>query len=97
MDLNVAVCYSNEESRPETSPSVIVIGGGMAGVAAARTLHDASFQVFITESKKTSPFLCFENFRLHLKYKFVLWADSLLDTVTCRLYGSQHMPYMLLP
>jgi len=30
----------------ERSPSVIVIGGGMAGIAAARALQDASFQVF---------------------------------------------------
>ena len=27
------------------SPSVIVIGGGFAGISAARTLQDASFQV----------------------------------------------------
>lgn len=30
----------------ERSPSVIIIGGGMAGIAAARALQDASFQVF---------------------------------------------------
>lgn len=38
-----ALCYGQEQER---TPSVIVIGGGMAGIAAARALHDASFQVF---------------------------------------------------
>ena len=42
----VALCHGNFNRRQERSPSVIVIGGGMAGVAAARALHDASFQVF---------------------------------------------------
>ncbi|GLT67663.1 hypothetical protein SLA2020_399550 [Shorea laevis] len=32
-------------------PSVIVIGGGMAGMAAARALHDASFEVVLLESR----------------------------------------------
>lgn len=35
--------------RQTSSPSVIVIGGGVAGVAAARALHDASFQVLPNE------------------------------------------------
>ena len=30
---------------------MIVIGGGIAGVAAARALHDASFQVVLLESR----------------------------------------------
>ena len=42
----VAICFANGSKQQERSPSVIVIGGGMAGVAAARALHDASFQVF---------------------------------------------------
>ena len=41
----VALCYSNVERRHASSPSVIVIGGGFAGIAAARALYDASFQV----------------------------------------------------
>jgi NAD(P)H-nitrite reductase large subunit len=41
----VGLCYSNVERKP----SVIVIGGGMAGMAAARALHDASFGVFVIE------------------------------------------------
>lgn len=36
------------ERKQATSPSVIVIGSGMAGIAAARTLFDASFQVRAT-------------------------------------------------
>lgn len=44
--LFVALCYGNVSSVQERSPSVIVIGGGMAGIAAARALQDASFQVF---------------------------------------------------
>lgn len=47
---NAALCNSDVERRPTSSgttpsPSVIVIGGGMAGISAARALHDASFQV----------------------------------------------------
>ncbi|THF95547.1 hypothetical protein TEA_013563 [Camellia sinensis var. sinensis] len=37
--------------RHGASPSVIVIGGGFAGMAAARALHDASFQVVVLESR----------------------------------------------
>lgn len=37
-------CYSSLEMK-STSPSVIVIGAGFSGITAARTLHDASFQV----------------------------------------------------
>ncbi|KAK6917996.1 Amine oxidase [Dillenia turbinata] len=48
--LSRALCYSNI-GRQASSPSVIVIGGGIAGVAAARALHDASFQVVLLESR----------------------------------------------
>ncbi|XP_004303904.1 PREDICTED: probable polyamine oxidase 2 [Fragaria vesca subsp. vesca] len=54
--LRRAACNSEVERRPTLSgttpsPSVIVIGGGMAGIAAARALHDASFQVVLLESR----------------------------------------------
>ena len=42
---NVALCNSRMEKPKVSSPSVIVIGAGMAGLSAARALHDASFQV----------------------------------------------------
>ncbi|XP_058071528.1 polyamine oxidase 2-like [Magnolia sinica] len=48
--LKRASCYSEVERKP-LSPSVIVIGGGFAGIAAARALHDASFQVVLLESR----------------------------------------------
>lgn len=41
----VASCNSDVERRYTASPSVIIVGGGFAGIAAARALHDASFQV----------------------------------------------------
>ncbi|KAJ8753369.1 hypothetical protein K2173_019768 [Erythroxylum novogranatense] len=44
-------CFSNSGRRQSRSPSVIVIGGGISGVAAARALHDASFQVVLLESR----------------------------------------------
>ncbi|KAB5568394.1 hypothetical protein DKX38_002187 [Salix brachista] len=47
----LGLCYSNEGREQAGSPSVIVIGGGIAGVAAARALHDASFQVVLLESR----------------------------------------------
>ncbi|KAL8201459.1 hypothetical protein R6Q57_012798 [Mikania cordata] len=40
------------KTRHSSSPSVIVIGGGLAGIAAARALHDASFQVLLLESRE---------------------------------------------
>ncbi|KAM7468335.1 hypothetical protein LguiB_015897 [Lonicera macranthoides] len=49
--LNRGLCYSNIERRQAASPSVIVIGGGFAGIAAARALHDASFEVILLESR----------------------------------------------
>ncbi|XP_022981157.1 probable polyamine oxidase 2 [Cucurbita maxima] len=49
--LRKALCQSNPEKGPVRSPSVIVIGGGIAGVAAARALHDASFQVILLEAR----------------------------------------------
>lgn len=42
---SLAPCFSNVGGKKVASPSVIVIGGGFAGLAAARTLHDASLQV----------------------------------------------------
>ncbi|KAI3502077.1 hypothetical protein L1887_30108 [Cichorium endivia] len=47
-----APCYSSIKTRQLTSPSVIVVGGGFAGIAAARALHDASFQVILLESRE---------------------------------------------
>uniref|UniRef100_A0A6M2EG89 Amine oxidase domain-containing protein n=1 Tax=Populus davidiana TaxID=266767 RepID=A0A6M2EG89_9ROSI len=50
--LRRGLCYSNEGTGQATrSPSVIVIGGGIAGVAAARALHDASIEVVLLESR----------------------------------------------
>ncbi|KAJ6938845.1 hypothetical protein NC651_005315 [Populus alba x Populus x berolinensis] len=51
LQLRRGLCYSNEGRGQARSPSVIVIGGGIAGVAAARALHDASFQVVLLESR----------------------------------------------
>ncbi|XXG68316.1 hypothetical protein AAC387_Pa06g1430 [Persea americana] len=46
-----SVSCSGTEGKRMLSPSVIVIGGGFAGIAAARALHDASFQVVLLESR----------------------------------------------
>ncbi|XP_019107311.1 polyamine oxidase 2 isoform X1 [Beta vulgaris subsp. vulgaris] len=45
------LCFSRTEGRQAASPSVIVIGAGMAGIAAARALYDASIQVTVLESR----------------------------------------------
>lgn len=39
-------CNSSLERKSTTSGSVIVIGAGFAGIAAARALHDAELQVY---------------------------------------------------
>lgn len=47
--LNSVVCSSNRDHS--SSPSVIVIGGGFGGLAAARALRNASFKVVVLESR----------------------------------------------
>jgi polyamine oxidase len=51
------------------SPSVIVIGAGMGGLAAARALHDASFQVVVLESRDRL------GGRVHTDYSFGFPVD----------------------
>ncbi|KAL2248501.1 UNVERIFIED_CONTAM: Polyamine oxidase 2 [Sesamum indicum] len=55
--------------RPTGSPSVIVIGAGFAGIAAARALHDASFQVILLESRDRI------GGRVHTDYSFGFPVD----------------------
>ncbi|XP_073312980.1 polyamine oxidase 2-like isoform X1 [Primulina huaijiensis] len=67
--LNRALCYSTFEKRTTNSPSVIVIGAGFAGIAAARALHDASFQVTLLESRDRI------GGRVHTDYSFGFPVD----------------------
>ncbi|TKY46718.1 polyamine oxidase 2 [Spatholobus suberectus] len=67
--LTRALCYGNASEQPERSPSVIVVGGGMAGIAAARALHDASFQVVLLESRERI------GGRIHTDYSFGFPVD----------------------
>ncbi|KAJ4728963.1 Polyamine oxidase [Melia azedarach] len=67
--LRRGLCYANVEGRQARSPSVVVIGGGMAGVAAARTLHDASFKVVLLESRDRL------GGRVHTDYSFGFPVD----------------------
>ncbi|XP_051134744.1 polyamine oxidase 2-like isoform X2 [Andrographis paniculata] len=64
-----ALCYSTLEKRPSVSPSVIVIGAGFAGIAAARALHNASFQVILLESRNRI------GGRVHTDYSFGFPVD----------------------
>lgn len=64
--LSRALCQSSDQKR---SPSVIVIGSGFAGIAAARTLHDASFQVIVLESRERI------GGRIHTDYSFGFPVD----------------------
>ncbi|GAB4836127.1 hypothetical protein Ancab_001043 [Ancistrocladus abbreviatus] len=52
------------ERRPRSSPSIIVIGGGISGVAAARVLFNASFKVLLLESRDRL------GGRIHTDYSF---------------------------
>ncbi|KAH9705916.1 polyamine oxidase 2 [Citrus sinensis] len=68
--LRRALCYSNNAGKGQArSPSVIVIGAGMAGVAAARALHDASFKVVLLESRDRV------GGRVHTDYSFGFPVD----------------------
>ncbi|KAK2978032.1 hypothetical protein RJ640_028714 [Escallonia rubra] len=67
--LKGALCYSNIERRHVASPSVIVIGGGFAGIAAAVALQDASFQVILLESRDRI------GGRVHTDYSFGFPVD----------------------
>ncbi|KAK4343504.1 hypothetical protein RND71_036598 [Anisodus tanguticus] len=67
--LQKAPCFSNVGRRYMASPSVIVIGGGMEGLAAARTLHDESFQVVVLESRDRI------GGRVHTDYSFGFPVD----------------------
>ncbi|KZV25408.1 amine oxidase [Dorcoceras hygrometricum] len=67
--LKRALCYSTFEKRTTNSPSVIVIGAGFAGIAAARALHDAQFQVTLLESRDRI------GGRVHTDYSFGFPVD----------------------
>lgn len=67
--LRRAACNSNLERTKTTSPSVIVIGGGIGGLSAARALHDATFQVMVLESRDRL------GGRVHTDYSFGFPVD----------------------
>ncbi|XP_057971868.1 probable polyamine oxidase 4 [Malania oleifera] len=56
--------FASHIPRPSSPPSVIVIGGGISGVAAARTLSSASFKVLLLESRDRL------GGRIHTDYSF---------------------------
>ncbi|XP_052178495.1 polyamine oxidase 2 isoform X1 [Diospyros lotus] len=67
--LSRAFCSSKVERKDSASPSVIIIGGGFAGITAARALHDASFQVILLESRDRI------GGRVHTDYSFGFPVD----------------------
>ncbi|KAG8387119.1 hypothetical protein BUALT_Bualt03G0220100 [Buddleja alternifolia] len=67
--LKTSPCSSPLERSSTTSPSVIIIGAGFAGVTAARALHDASFQVVLLESRDRI------GGRVHTDYSFGFPVD----------------------
>ncbi|XP_022883777.1 probable polyamine oxidase 2 [Olea europaea var. sylvestris] len=60
---------SDYQMQRVSSPSVIVIGSGFAGIAAARALHDAMFQVIVLESRDRI------GGRVHTDYSFGFPVD----------------------
>ncbi|AES70872.1 putative oxidoreductase [Medicago truncatula] len=52
------------DSQQRPAPSVIVVGAGISGIAAARILHDASFKVTLLESRDRL------GGRIHTDYSF---------------------------
>lgn len=67
--LRRALCHSKFNRERIKSPSVIVIGGGIAGVAAARALQDASIRVLLLESRDRL------GGRVHTDYSFGFPVD----------------------
>ncbi|EOX93060.1 Polyamine oxidase 2 isoform 3 [Theobroma cacao] len=67
--LRRGLCYSNGARRQARSPSVIVIGAGMAGIAAAHALREASIQVMVLESRDRI------GGRVHTDYSFGFPVD----------------------
>ncbi|XP_039016981.1 polyamine oxidase 2-like isoform X2 [Hibiscus syriacus] len=67
--LNGGLCYPNGVRRQARSPSVIVIGAGMAGISAAHALHEASIQVTVLESRDRI------GGRVHTDYSFGFPVD----------------------
>ncbi|KAL9344113.1 hypothetical protein Peur_064544 [Populus x canadensis] len=61
---NVGTFPSQVERQNSSIPTVIVIGGGISGLAAARMLHDASFKVILLESRDRL------GGRIHTDYSF---------------------------
>ncbi|XP_065850674.1 probable polyamine oxidase 4 [Euphorbia lathyris] len=55
---------SHIENQNGSQPSVIVIGGGISGLAASRVLHEASFKVILLESRDRL------GGRIHTDYSF---------------------------
>ncbi|CAM8971422.1 unnamed protein product [Rhodiola kirilowii] len=58
------ITAATTERRRSTAPSVIVIGGGISGVAAAHALSNASFEVLLLESRDRL------GGRIHTDYSF---------------------------
>lgn len=72
LQIQRGLCYSSDETperRLSASPSVIVIGAGFAGLAAARALSDASFKVVVLESRNRI------GGRAHTNYSFGFPVD----------------------
>uniref|UniRef100_A0A7N0SX52 Amine oxidase domain-containing protein n=1 Tax=Kalanchoe fedtschenkoi TaxID=63787 RepID=A0A7N0SX52_KALFE len=68
--LHTALSGVNIERKLKvSSPSVLVIGGGFAGIAAARALHDASIRVTLLESRDRI------GGRVHTDYSFGFPVD----------------------
>lgn len=61
--------FSHFEREQASFPSVIVIGGGISGLAAARALHDASIKVILLESRDRI------GGRIHTDYSFGFPVD----------------------
>ncbi|XP_050363450.1 polyamine oxidase 5-like [Argentina anserina] len=61
---SVSTSHIERQHNASSWPSVIVVGGGISGVAAARVLHDASFKVTLLESRDRL------GGRIHTDYSF---------------------------
>lgn len=76
-------CGENIVSTPEKDEKIVVVGAGMAGLSAARVLHDEGYTVTLLEARARV------GGRVHTSYE---WPDTPLDMGASWIHGVEGNP-----